>query len=131
MLGHEPLGRYAAGTAHLAAIKAELTPQTPIYVVGRYEQSLPFYLGRTLTMVQHADEMEFGLKQEPHLWLPTRNEFVAKWLAQRAAGVKAVAILNHHAYEEFRERGVPMRVIGQDPRRVIVVNDSRSEKTKP
>jgi 4-amino-4-deoxy-L-arabinose transferase-like glycosyltransferase len=126
ILGHEPLGRYAAGVLHLPAIEAELTAQTPLYAVGRYEQSLPFYLRRTLILVEHADEMEFGLKQEPYLWLPTRDAFVAQWNADHANGKKAVAILSLPAYDDFRKRGLPMRVIGQDPRRVIVVNDRKN-----
>jgi hypothetical protein len=95
-------------------------PQTPLYVVGRYEQSLPFYLGRTMTMVQHADELEFGLQQQPELWIPTREEFMRVWLRHHASGGAAVAILSQQAYEQFVKAGLPMRVIGADPRRVIV-----------
>jgi 4-amino-4-deoxy-L-arabinose transferase-like glycosyltransferase len=122
LIGHQPLGRHAAGIEHLPAIEAELTPDTPLYIVGRYEQVLPFYLRRTMTMVQHADELEFGLKQQPELWLPTRAEFVQKWTALHDQGRKAVAILSLNAYEQFRREGVPMRVIAEDPRRVIVAN---------
>ncbi|MDB5758412.1 MAG: glycosyltransferase family 39 protein [Burkholderia sp.] len=120
MLGHEPMGRYAAGVHHLPALRAELTPQTKLYVVGRYEQSLPFYLGRTMTMVQHADELEFGLQQQPELWIPTREAFMQVWLRHHASGTAAVAILSRDAYEQFVKAGLPMRVIGDDPRRVIV-----------
>lgn len=120
MLGHEPMGRYAAGVGHLPALEAELTPQTPLYIVGRYEQSLPFYLGRTMTMVQHADELEFGLQQQPELWLPTREAFMQVWLRNHASGTATVAILSRDAYDQFVRAGLPMRVIGDDPRRVIV-----------
>lgn len=126
IFGHEPLGRYAAGTLHVPAIEAELTAQTPLYAVGRYEQSLPFYLRRTTILVESADEMAFGLQQEPHLWLPTRDAFVAQWNADHAAGKKAVAILSLPVYADFQKRHLPMRVIGQDPRRVIVANDPRN-----
>lgn len=122
ILGHEPMGRYAAGVDHLPALRAELTPAMPLYVVGRYEQALPFYLGRTMTMVQHADELEFGLKQQPELWIPTREEFMRIWTHGHATGNKAVAILSRDAYDQFRAAGLPMRVIGADPRRVIVSN---------
>lgn len=125
MLGHEPLGRYAAGVLHVPAIEAELTPQTPLYAVGRYEQALPFYLRRTLTLVEHADEMQFGLEQEPQLWIPKREDFVKKWTADSLAGKKSVAILNPDIYAAFQKSGVPMRVIAQDPRRVIVTNDPK------
>ena len=123
MLGHEPLGRYAAGAAYVPAIQAEMKPDTPIYVVGRYEQVLPFYLRHTLTLVQHADEMEFGLSQEPHLWLPTLDAFVAKWTADHANGKAAVAIMRTDLFDQFQAQGLPMRVIAQDPRRIIVTNN--------
>lgn len=120
MIGHDPMGRYAAGVNQLPALQAELTPQMPLYVVGRYEQSLPFYLGRTMTMVQHPDELEFGLQQQPELWIPTREEFMRTWMRHHASGTAAVAILSRDAYDQFVKAGLPMRVIAQDPRRVTV-----------
>ena len=134
MLGHDPQGRYSAGVDYEPALQAELKPETPIYLVGRYEQALPFYLRRTMTLVQHADEMEFGLKQEPQLWLPTIDAFVAQWVADNAAGKKDIAIIDPTIYKQLVERKLPMRLIGQihgfeplligqDPRRVIVAND--------
>jgi hypothetical protein len=130
MLGHEPVGRYAAGYAHVPAVLAELTPQTPIYAVGRYEQVLPFYLRRTVILVEHSDEMEFGLEQEPQLWIAKREDFVAKWTADHARGRKAVAIMRPDIYTELQQMGLPMHIIAQDPRRVIVTNDVNG-KTAP
>jgi 4-amino-4-deoxy-L-arabinose transferase-like glycosyltransferase len=123
MLGHEPLGRYKAGLLHVPAVAAELTPQTPIYAVRIYEQSLPFYLRHKLILVEFADEMEFGLKQEPQLWLPTTAAFFAQWKADSASGRKAIAILHPDVFPEMQKQELPMRIIAQDPRRVIVTND--------
>jgi len=123
MLGHEPLGRYKAGLDHVPAIAAELTPQTPIYSVKIYEQSLPFYLRHTTILVEYADEMEFGVKQEPQLWLPTLDAFIAVWNDAHAHGKKAIAILQPDVYPELQKRGLPMHVIAQDPRRIIVTDD--------
>jgi 4-amino-4-deoxy-L-arabinose transferase-like glycosyltransferase len=123
LLGHDPLGRYASGYVHLPAIEAELTPQTTLYAVGRYEQSLPFYLQRTMTLVENADEMAFGLEQEPQLWIPTVDAFVAKWSADQSNHKKDIAIMRNDIYTNLRQRGVPMRIIAQDPRRTIVAND--------
>jgi len=120
-LGHDPYGKYMAGTAHVAAIEAELkTPTTPIYAVGRYEQALPFYLQRTMTMVEFPDELAFGLEQQPELWIPKREEFVKQWVKHEQNGEPAVAILRTDIYEDFQKQKIPMRVIGQDPRRVII-----------
>ncbi|MET3120695.1 4-amino-4-deoxy-L-arabinose transferase-like glycosyltransferase [Oxalobacteraceae bacterium GrIS 2.11] len=120
MLGHEPWGRYIAGTEHLTAIKAELTPTMPLYAVGRYEQALPFYLQHTTILVEHPDEMEFGLQYEPQLWIPKRADFVQQWLNDQSQGITAMAIMRPDIYAEFIQQGIPMRLIAQDPRRVIV-----------
>ncbi|HJV82165.1 glycosyltransferase family 39 protein [Noviherbaspirillum sp.] len=122
MAGHAPLGRYKAGIEHLAAIKAELTPETPIYAVGLYEQSLPFYLRHTLTLVEHADEMDFGLQQEPQLWIPTYQGFAEKWKADARAGKKSLAIVRPDMLAKMQNDNLPIRVIAEDPRRVVVTN---------
>jgi hypothetical protein len=119
MLGYEPHGRYRAGMALIAATAPELTPETPLYSVGLYEQTLPFYLRRTMTLVQHPDELEFGLGQEPQLWLPTLDAFIEKW----QQGPKAVAVTRPEIYETLKQRGVPMRIIARDARRVAIAND--------
>lgn len=123
MYGHEPQGRYSAGIDLVPAIQAEMTPQTTLYVVGKYEQALPFYLRRTMTMVQHMDELAFGLGQEPHLWIPKLDDFAIQWRANHDAGKKDIAIIRPEDYQALQTRGVPMRIIGQDPRRVVVTND--------
>lgn len=122
MLGHEPLGREKAGLAHLASIRGHMTPQTPIYGLELYEYSLPFYLGRTVIMVQKAEDgMRLGLQQEPHLWIPTLDGFISTWAQHRARGTKAIAFMGPKMYAHLRKLGVPMQVIGQDARRVIAI----------
>ena len=127
LLGYEPWGSYRAGTEHLAAIQSELTPTMPLYAVGQYEQSLPFYLRHTTILVEHPDEMEFGLEHEPQLWIPKRSDFVRQWLEDQAQGIPAMAILRPDIYTEFLQQGIPMRLISQDPRRVIVSSNMKLE----
>lgn len=119
MFGYEPHGRYRAGLAMVEAMAPELVAGTPLYSVGLYEQTLPFYLRRTMTLVQHPDELEFGLAQEPQLWLPTLDAFIEKW----RQAPKAVAVTRPEIYDDLKQRGVPMRVIARDPRRVVITND--------
>lgn len=123
MLGYEPLGVYAAGTRYLPVLKAEIDEETPLYTVGKYEQVLPFYLQRTMIPVVFKDEQEFGLQQEPWRGIDTIAPFIERWKTERAAGVKSIAIMSVPDYEALKQQGLPMRVIGQDPRRVIVANN--------
>lgn len=118
MLGAEPHGRARSGVDLVPEINAELTPTMPLYAVGLYDQTLPFYLRRTLTLVAHADELEFGLQQEPNLWLPTRAAFVERW----RNGPKAIAITRPEIFDQLQLQGVPMRVLAHDSRRIVITN---------
>jgi hypothetical protein len=84
--------------------------------VRTYEHTLPFYIKRTVTLVDYADELEFGLQQEPNLEIPTLDEFEARWRNDR----KALAIMGPDIYGELTGRALPMRLLAADARRVIV-----------
>jgi 4-amino-4-deoxy-L-arabinose transferase-like glycosyltransferase len=118
MIGSEWHGRDRAGIALVPKIVAELTPSTPLYAVGMYDQTLPFYLQRTMTLVAHQDELAFGLQQEPTLWIPTTAEFIERW----RTGPKAIAVTRIEIFETLQTQGIPMRVIAQDKRRIVVTN---------
>lgn len=119
-IGHDRWGKYSAGYYHVPAIQAELKNDTPIYAVGRYEQSLPFYLQRTTILVEHPDEMAFGLSIQPELWIPKREDFVQKWRQMATENKSAIAFVKPAIYDEFKENNVPMRVLGSDPKRVVI-----------
>ncbi|HEX8954746.1 MAG TPA: glycosyltransferase family 39 protein, partial [Burkholderiaceae bacterium] len=119
ILGTETYGQYRAGYLLVPAITAELTPQTTLYTIGTYEQSLPFYLRRTMiTVGETNDELDFGRRQEPQLGLKDVDAFIPLW----NNGQKAIAVMRPKDYEELLQRGVKMRIVVQDPRRVVVAN---------
>jgi 4-amino-4-deoxy-L-arabinose transferase-like glycosyltransferase len=120
MLGTEPYGRYRAGLLLVPAIEAELTPATTLYTLGTYEQSMPFYLRRSMTTVGETnDELDFGLNQEPDLRIATNEEFIKHW----RNGQKALAIVRPDIYAGFQKQGIPMRIVAQDARRIVIAND--------
>ena len=118
LAGYAPFGNYRTGMAMLPAIKGELTPQTKLYAVGKYDQSLTFHLRHPMVLADYLDEFEFGLQQEPRLAVPTLDAFVDQWLNEP----KALALASPKAFEELQKRGVPMRVVTQDARRVLISN---------
>lgn len=123
LLSYEPWGRYRAGTLYLETINAERTNTTPLYAVGRYEQVLPFYLRHTFILVEFPDEMAFGLKQSPYLWLPKRETFIQTWETHQRLHRPALAIIDPEIYKVLQSQGLLMRVIVQDPKRVIVSSE--------
>ena len=118
LMGHEVMGRRASGVDMLPAIKAVLRDDMPIYGVRMLDHTLPFYLGRTLTMVEFADELEFGTQQEPGKWVPTTDAFIAKW----KDGQPALAIMSPETYDSLVAQHVPLNVVARDVRRVVASN---------
>ncbi len=99
-----------------AAIAPKLKAGVPFYSVLDYEQTLPFYLKRTFTLVQYRDEMGFGLGQEPQRWIPTVEEFAPVWAAQK----EAYAIIRVHDYPQMQQLGLAMQIIFQDSQNIVV-----------
>jgi len=122
LAGFEPIGRARAGAGMLPAIQAELTPDTTIYAVGIYEQSMTFYLRRTVTLVAYTDEFSFGLQQQPDLAIPDIGVFAARWRADAAAGKRDLAFMSEDIYKSLQAQGLTMRVVARDERRIVVAN---------
>ena len=116
MLGHQALGR--SSSAHYIAeeIGKELRPGAPFYSVGMYDQTLPFYLKRTVTLVDYSDEFEFGLAQEPGRRIDTMEQFEQRWRADAVA----YAIMKEETWRQLQAGGLPMRVLARDTWRVVV-----------
>jgi 4-amino-4-deoxy-L-arabinose transferase-like glycosyltransferase len=118
--GHDVFGRLSSGAPLAPAIKAELAqlpPDTPFYSVGVLDHTLPFYIGHTMIMVEHPDELAFGVSVEPQKWVPTVDEWIGRWKADRYA----LALIPPPTYERLAKQGVPMQVIARDSRRVVVM----------
>jgi 4-amino-4-deoxy-L-arabinose transferase-like glycosyltransferase len=122
LAGFEPIGQVRAGTRLLPALQAAgaANPAVRVYSVGIYEQSLTFYLQRTVTLVDYVDEFGFGLEQQPELAIPTIPAFLERWRADQAAGVKSIAIVRPEFVAKFQRQGVPLRVLASDARRAVI-----------
>jgi 4-amino-4-deoxy-L-arabinose transferase-like glycosyltransferase len=117
--GHEAFGRQSSGALLAPAVKAALArlpADTPFYSVAVLDHTMPFYVGHTMIMVQDANELSFGVHQEPQKWVPT----VAEWIERWDAAPYALALIPPARYAELAAEHVPMRVIARDTRRVIV-----------
>lgn len=97
-------------------VKPYVKPGSPFYSIGMYDQTLPFYLKRTFTLVGYQGELDFGIAQEPQKYLPDVAAFKQAWLAQSYA----LAIMPPGVYRQIEQDGLPMRLIAQDTRRVVV-----------
>ena len=114
---HDSFGQLKSAQAPARALESYLDAGTPVFAVRTYDQTLPFYLRRDVVLVDYVDEFELGQRLEPGKSIDRVDEFVTRW-----AGLpKAAAYMSEPTRLELQQRGVPMRVVYRDPRRVMVV----------
>lgn len=116
LTGHDHLSP-ASSTYHLVQqIRPQLRPDTPFYSISLYDQTLPFYIGRTVTMVEYTGELSFGIDMEPGSFMRTYGDFEKRWNADAFA----MAIMHPGTLVYFERNKVPYKIIARDTRRVIV-----------
>ncbi|MDP1634418.1 MAG: glycosyltransferase family 39 protein [Gallionellaceae bacterium] len=98
------------------AIRPQIKPDVPFYSVLCYEQTLPFYLKRTFTLVNFQDEMDFGIKMEPERWVADVDELAVRWAAHK----EAYAITPAQLFHLLQQQGMAMEEIFRDEQYVVV-----------
>ncbi|HTP95288.1 MAG TPA: glycosyltransferase family 39 protein [Burkholderiales bacterium] len=116
LTGHDALSPASSSYYLAQRIAPYLKPGVPFYSVGTYEQTLPFYIKRTVTQVEFLDELSFGAQLEPRLWVPDLATFEKLWRGQ----TYALALTDPDTYERLLRMKLPMRVIARDTRRIVV-----------
>ncbi len=119
LTGHDELAQSRSTAPILSRLVAEhgaLRRDVPFYSIRMYDQTLPYYLGRTVVPVEFVDELALGLDSEPDKAIAT----VAEWRRRWEASDQAYAIMEPDEYEELKRDGVAMVELERDPRRVIV-----------
>jgi 4-amino-4-deoxy-L-arabinose transferase-like glycosyltransferase len=114
LAGHAVLApRFSA--ASLIAQAGPVPADAAVYTVDAYDHTIPWYLRRTVTMVQYKDELDKAIEWEPARFVADGAAFAAAWKAQRSA----------YAFIPLRDYGrlsqeLPMAEVARDPRFVLV-----------
>lgn len=119
LTGHDTLAEEHSAApivSRVVATHGPLRADVPFYSVRMYDQTLPYYLGRTVTLVAHPDELAMGIASEPDQAMATETEWLQRW----NLGGEAYAIMEPDVYDRLLHQHVPMRTLGRDARRVIV-----------
>jgi hypothetical protein len=116
MVGYGQLAPTRSGASFAGQIERLGPPDAPVYSVRMYDQTLPFYLRRLVTVVEFAGELEPGIKADPHLRMLTLEAFKARWRADAAA----FAVVPPDTFEALRREGLPMVLVAEDAKKVLV-----------
>ncbi len=118
-LGHDSLSPVKSSYHLVRNIQSQEGPlraDLPFYSVLTYDQTLPFYLRRTVTLVEYRDEFSLGLDLEPASGIARFDEFAARWREHE----QAYALVQTEAYGILARHGLAHRVLGSNPRFTIV-----------
>jgi 4-amino-4-deoxy-L-arabinose transferase-like glycosyltransferase len=124
--GHETLGRSVSGFDLVERVKTSIPEKVNFYSVRLLDHTVPFYLGRTMIMVEAPDELEFGVNQEPELWMPTLEAFITRWQEDQTA----YALMVPEQFDALKAQNFPMQEVDRDSRRVIVKHPDASNMTQ-
>lgn len=91
-------------------------PDVPFFSVGMFDHSLTFELERPVILVAYRGELDLGLRAEPWKGVPSLEAFRDLWLG----APDAFAMMRPSLYAELERDGLPMRMLAQDPRHVLV-----------
>jgi aminoarabinose transferase-like protein len=108
--------RSASAILHDAQAASPMAADAPFYQVKMYDQTVPFYLGRTTRVVAYRDELALGIDAEPRKQVPTTEQWAAEWRAL----AQGYAIMAPDTYRMLVAEGIPMRELAADVRRVVV-----------
>lgn len=91
------------------------------FSVGMYEQTLPAYLKRTVTLVDYLDELGLGAAMEPQKVIFNFADFAEQWESLD----RAYAITDFDQLPRMDFAGLDYRVVAADLRRVIIARPAK------
>lgn len=117
MQSHDAYGQLKSAAPFADVLLRSIDADTPVFAVRSYDQTLPFYLRRHVVLVDHVDEFAFGQRSEPGRSIASLDDFVVRWQSLP----RAAAYMAHDTWLELAHGGLPMRVVFEDARRLVVV----------
>lgn len=110
LIGYDAVASHRSSQALAAQMRAYVRPGAPVYTVGVYLQGLPFYLGRTVTLVNYLGELQFGFEREPQKGIRDLRDFIARWNAEPGS----IAVMHEETQRTLAASGVPMSIIARN-----------------
>lgn len=118
MQSHDAYGQLQSSEPIAQALSvSSIGADAPVFAIGTYDQTLPFYLGRDIVLVEYVDEFALGQRLEPVRAMKTRAQFIEQW----KGAPQAAAYMAPGTFEDLQRLGLAMRVVFRDSRRVLVV----------
>lgn len=108
------------------AVAAYNHPGAPVYSVGGYQQTLPFYLRRNMILVAYRGELAFGIEHARSplagRYLPSLADFAAAWRTHS----QGLAFVPRPVLPKVEALGIHFRIVAENPRWVALIPETNS-----
>jgi hypothetical protein len=116
ILGYQNYSPLLSSAALARKLRPIIRPDTPLFAVNYYDQTLPFYMKRTVMLVDYVNEFDLGEQDEPRKWVHDLPAFGRLWRELP----QAVAVTKPASFVSLRQLGLPMHVIDETTHRIVV-----------
>jgi 4-amino-4-deoxy-L-arabinose transferase-like glycosyltransferase len=117
LAGHETISDRFSVASTVARLPERPPADAPVFAVGVYDHTLPWTLKRTVTMVEHRDELDKEIGWDPDKFIPDLAGFARAW----QAAPQAWAFVRPRELEELRSKfGLEMEELARGPTYAIV-----------
>jgi 4-amino-4-deoxy-L-arabinose transferase-like glycosyltransferase len=116
ILGYQSYSPLLSSAALARKLRPIIRPDTPLFAVNYYDQTLPFYMKRTVMLVDYVNEFDLGEQDEPQKWVHDLSAFGRLWRELP----QAVAVTKPASFVSLRQLGLPMHVIDETTHRIVV-----------
>jgi len=117
LAGHVTLADRFTVAPTLAKARELPPPGAPVFAVDIYDHTLPWTLGRTVTMVKYRDELGMAIDWEPRKFVPDLAAFARAWHEAPQAWAFVPA---NDAERLRRELGLRMQELARGPTFALV-----------
>jgi len=117
LIGYQALAPLYSARQIVERVRPQLDAAPRLYFYDTFDHSFLFYARRTATMVMYKDELSAPIGRQHGSFISDAGEFERMWRSIPGA----VALMRPREYDALAARGLPMRVLARDPRRVVVM----------
>lgn len=100
----------------VGAVRNAVRPDTELYSVGQYRQTIAPYLGRTLRIADYGGELSFGESQLRDPRTIELNSFLQHWSDTR----NALAFVEPALYQRLGPALLPGRILAEDAESLVL-----------
>ena len=101
----------------LMKVSPLIGPQTQLFSINQYRQSIPPYLGRKVRLVQYEGELEFGIEHgNGGEFIPSLDDFASIW----TRSTDSLAFVDPDAMDAVKARNIPFQLRAFDGKSFVI-----------